>query len=157
MWTIATGIAGKALGWLLGNPLILGAILIFLAYNFGYWLGERDGTRDMVSKLEIASKEAEIANLKNEKAIAEAAAKQATTDNADLETLTSQKQGEIDELVKKIKAAGKECRIPDATMCRRYGVSCDKGNGGKQKAVHSLAGVAQCLRPAPPIYPASCG
>ncbi len=142
-----TGLAGKAIGgifgWLLGNPLILGALLIVAAYNFGYWLGERDGTRDMVSKIELANKEAEIANLKNEKKIAEDAAKQVETDKADLEALAAQQQGEINAYKAELASRGQKCPLSPADRCRIY--KLPKGCGGKGKAASDrptgLAGV----------------
>lgn len=142
-----TGLAGKAiggiLGWLLGNPLILGALLIVAAYNFGYWLGERDGTRDMVSKIELANKEAEIANLKNEKRMAEDAAKQAAEDEASAADLASKLAGELNDYKDKLAKAGRKCELEPSDYCDIYGLRHPKCKRKDKKTGDRHIGVAR--------------
>lgn len=140
------GIGKSLLGGILGSPLIMGAIAVFIAYNAGYFLGARDATRDMVSKLEIASLEAELANMKAEKKIAEDAAKQAESDRSATDALAAQLARELNEYKAKLAAAGRKCELTPADVCDVYGLHSPQCKNRDKKHRNKSTGLALGLR-----------
>ena len=131
MLEVAGLVIGRIFGAIAGSSLLsaltTGVIVWFLAYN----LGVHDGTRDMVTAIEKAELEAEILNLKNEKKIAEDAAKQAEADEASAADLASKLAGELNDYKDKLAKAGRSCKLTPDDICDIYGVP--RGCRGKRK------------------------
>lgn len=141
---------GAAL-WAIARPFIvnvytIAGLLMFVAFYAGFYKGVWQTQASMISAIEKASLEAEIANLKNEKAIAEAAAKQAETDKSDLEDLASQQQGEINAYRDKLEKAGRKCELSPSDYCDIYGLRHPKCKRDGKKTSYLAARLARYLQ-----------
>lgn len=139
-------VIGRIFGVIAGSPLLsalaAGALAWFIAYN----VGVRDGTRDMVSKLEIASLEAQIANIEREKKIAEDAAKQAESDRAATDALAAQLARELNEYKAKLEKAGRKCDLTPDDLCDIYGLHSPQCKNRNKKHRNKSTGLAWGIR-----------
>lgn len=152
--TLASFFFGSRIGIAALSGLFM-LIALPLAFGSGFLKGKWQTEASMISAIEKANLENEIANLKNEKKIAEDSAAQAEIDRGDLSKLVADQQVKIEELADAITKRGKGCPINPNDMCRLYGVSCDKSQGNKRKASHQFTKLS--LWSSKASCPQSCG
>lgn len=130
------GLLSLFLGSRLGIAALSGLIMLIavpLAFGAGILKGTWQTEARMITQLEKVSLENEIANLKEEKRIAEEARKQAEADEAAAQEREVQLTGEVNEYKLKLEKAGRKCELTPDDLCDIYGVRSKQCNRKNKK------------------------
>lgn len=141
MLAILTTLLGSRLGIaaLAGLAMIIALPIAFAA---GFLKGKWQTEATMISAIEKANLENEIALLKEEKKLAEESRKQAEADNAELEKQAAILSGEVNEYKDKLDKAGRKCDLSPDDYCTIYGMrhpKCDRKGKKTGNTTRSLA------------------
>lgn len=137
------------LGSRLGVAALAGLFMIValpITFGAGVLKGRWETEASMISAIEKAKLEAEIANLKDEVSREKAAKETSDKDAAELEEKTKLLAGEVNEYKTKLEQAGDKCTLDADDVCNIYGLRSPQCKRKRQSSSDQYKRLANILQ-----------